>query len=138
MKKVLFLVLLCIVTYCQASNRQRERVNWRVKRAGKIIVNLSLTNCKCKGYEGGGHGGGPRPFRIVCKKETKNSITNDCTFTGNPHKCSDYNNNKQEKFYNELIAVIAPTQCGNLNLAGTPCPTGTFNTKKTCNDIDYN
>ncbi|VDH89170.1 Hypothetical predicted protein [Mytilus galloprovincialis] len=164
MKIVLFLVLFCIVTYCNASDRQGEGVNWRGKRAGKIIVhfslpnckctgyegvnlrgkragkitvNLSLTNCKCKGYEGGGHGPGPRPFRIVCNKEKKNSIANDCTFTGNPHRCSDYNNKNQKKFYKELIAAIAPTQCGNLNLPGRPCPTGTFNTKKTCNEIDY-
>ncbi|XP_052086470.1 uncharacterized protein LOC127723760 [Mytilus californianus] len=153
MKIVFFLVLLCIVTYCQASGRREERVNWRGRRAPKIKVNLSLTNCKCNGYEGGTHGGGPRPFRIVCKKTSSGSkkkgkkknkgdgskkITNDCTYTGNPHKCSDYNNNNQEKFYKELIAVIAPKQCGNLNLAGAPCPEGTFNTKKTCEEIDYN
>ncbi|VDH89177.1 Hypothetical predicted protein [Mytilus galloprovincialis] len=134
MKIVLFLVLFCIVTYCNASDRQGEGVNWRGKRAGKIIVHFSLPNCKCTGYEGGGHGGGPRPFRIVCKR---NAITNDCTFTGNPHRCSDYNNGKQEKFYKELIDAIAPTQCGNLNLPDRPCPTGTFNTKKTCKEIDY-
>nr|AKI87976.1 shell protein-5 [Mytilus coruscus] len=145
MKIVFFLVLLCIATYCQASDGQEERVNWRGKRATKIKVNLSLTNCKCNGYERGTQGGGPRPFRVVCKKGNKTNkgngskkITNDCTYTGNPHKCSDYNNKNQKKFYNELIAVIAPKQCGNLNLAGAPCPTGTFNTKKTCKDIDYN
>ncbi|VDH89167.1 Hypothetical predicted protein [Mytilus galloprovincialis] len=149
MKIVLFLALLCIVTYCNASDRQRERVNLRVKRASKIKVQFSLTNCKCNGYEGGTQGGGPRPFRITCKKVSKKKktkknknnvptpVANDCTFIGNPHTCSDYNNNNQKKFYDELIDVIAPKQCGNLNLAGAPCPTGTFNTKKTCKDIDY-
>lgn len=47
-----------------------SRSFWRVKRAGKIQVDLSLPNCNCKGYEMGGHGRGPRPFRVVCTKES--------------------------------------------------------------------
>ena len=68
-------------------------------------------------------------FRITCKKVSKKTKTkknkgnvptpveNECTFSGNPHTCSDYSNNNQEKFYDELIYVIAPKQCSNPNLA---------------------
>lgn len=149
----------CIARGC-CWDRLRNRCNcqngsrsfWRGRRAAKIKVHLSLTNCNCDGYEGGGHGGGPRPFRVVCTKASSSSSNrrnqkskgdcskknqNDCTYNGNPHKCSDYNKNKQEKFYTELIATIAPKQCGTLNLPNAPCPKGPFNTKRTCSEIDY-
>lgn len=191
MKIVFILVLLCIITYCQAWGRRggrwsvwmyqsirnrwtslcvahgccwdglRNRCNcesgsrsfWRGKRAGKIQVDLSLPNCYCKGYERGGHGRGPRSCRVICTKESSISSNrgnkkskgscsqknqnNDCMYNGNPHRCSDYNNNKQRQFYNELIAAIAPKQCGALNLPNSPCPKGPFNTKRTCSEIDY-
>ncbi|CAC5371792.1 unnamed protein product [Mytilus coruscus] len=148
----------CVASGC-CYDRMRNRCNcqagsrsfYRGKRAAKIKVHLSLTNCICDGYEMGGHGGGPRPFRVVCTKASSSSSNrghqksncskknqNDCTYNGNPHKCSIYNNNKQEKFYKELIDTIAPKQCGTLNLPNAPCPKGPFNTKKTCSEIDYN
>lgn len=131
-------------------NCQSRSSRWgRGKRAGKIQVNKAITNCNCRGYEGGGHGAGPRPFRVVCSKsissrkgnqkkkgECTKKNQNDCTYTGNPHPCRDYNK-KQEKFYEELLATIIYKQCSNLNLPNSPCPTGTFNTARTCSDIDY-
>lgn len=61
-------------------------------------------------------------------------------YNGNPHRCSGYTNNMQRQFNKEVIAAIAPKQCGTLNLPNAPCPTGPFNmfkTKRTCSEIDY-
>lgn len=73
-----------------------------------------------------------------CKGDVSKETQNDCTYTGNPHRCKAYNNDNQEKFYHELLAAIAPHQCRNINEANAPCPQGPFNTKKTCDEIEYN
>ncbi|CAC5414023.1 unnamed protein product [Mytilus coruscus] len=92
---------------------------------------------KKKGNKKNKGGGSKKKGNKKNKGGGSKKTTNDCTYRGNPHVCSDYKNNNQERFYNELIVVIAPKQCDKLNLPNATCPTGTFNTQQTCTDIDY-
>lgn len=127
----------------------------RTRRSNhKIHLQWSISDCDCKGYELGTTGKGPRPFRVVCskvttnkgnkkkKKECSTTFSNDCQYDGNPHHCPEYKNN-ENKFYSELLATIGPFQCDQIDVLIMPeknknrCPTGNFQTKKTCKDYPY-
>lgn len=127
--------------------QERRRGYFRGRRGStRINVQFKQPNCFCQGKEGGRGGAGKRPIRITCNSvsnkgnkkrngDCPKKVHNDCTYTGNPHKCRKYNK-EQIKFYQELLAAIAPEQCKALK-DRDPCPKQQFNTKKTCSEIGY-
>merc|ERR1719450_1112749 len=70
-------------------------------------------DCICDGTEDRMNGGkGPRQFYVYCtQKGDTQEFRKGRVFKGNPHDCAAYNNNGQQKFYDQLLGQIGPVVC---------------------------
>merc|ERR1711942_272470 len=70
-------------------------------------------NCICDGTEDRMNGGsGPRQFYVYCQQTgDTQEFRRGRVFKGNPHSCNAYNKDGQQKFYDQLLALIGPVMC---------------------------
>lgn len=85
-------VLLCLLSWTAA---------WQLGLRGCFNCERSPTDqSNCEWAECRKPGGGPRLFQVKCTLPSGQSY--GCVYRGNPHACTAYNNNGQERFYKSL------------------------------------
>eukprot|EP00092_Neocalanus_flemingeri_P045512 GFUD01050892.1.p1 GENE.GFUD01050892.1~~GFUD01050892.1.p1 ORF type:complete len:158 (-),score=14.39 GFUD01050892.1:123-596(-) len=134
-------------------------LSWAGKTAIRADYSAPSGGCVCTGVET--FNGQNRPFVVFCnRKNDTPEFRRKRDFYGNPHSCGEYNQNGQQRFYDQLLAQIGHRMCQFYNtnalnrpkeqkklarwlkqkangISCNPMDTWTFNTAICGKDVNY-